>query len=88
MLPYYHLLTIRFVVKENAFATRCEPWMHTLAIGYPLITAVAGAAMGFYHEVELGPGCWTSDYPEGCHSDKGGCKSPLIARMFSAFGSL
>lgn len=83
VLSYYYLLTIRFGVKEKTFATRFEPWMHALAIAYPLFTSLIGAGMGFYHELELGPGCWVTDYPAGCLDDTGECKSPLIAWIFS-----
>ena len=82
MLSYYYLLTIRFGVKEAAFARRIEPWMHALATGWPLLTGLAGAVMGIYHEIELGQGCYITDWPEGCADDTGECKSPLIAWMF------
>lgn len=83
MLSYYFLLTIRFGVKENTFAKRYEPAMHALATGWPLVTSIVGAVLGFYHETELGAGCWISDYPDGCLDDTGECKSPLIAWGFS-----
>jgi hypothetical protein len=57
--------------------------MHAIAILYPVLTAIIGAGMQVYHELELGPGCWVSDYPPGCVDDTGECKSPLIAWIFT-----
>jgi hypothetical protein len=84
LLSHFFLLTIRFGWKEGRFAKIVEPLMHSIAIGFPLVTATVGAALGVYHEVELGPGCWVSDYPQECalpFSDVP-CTSPMIAWIF------
>jgi hypothetical protein len=85
MLSFYFLLTVRFGIKEATFAKRIEPWLHVVSLGYPLLTATIGAVLGFYHENELGQGCWVTDYPEGCGDaaeDAEECKSPLIGWVF------
>ncbi|CAB9524778.1 unknown protein [Seminavis robusta] len=86
MLSLYFLLTVRQGVREMIMARRYEPWIHLLAIGYPLVTAVIGAILGVYHEVTLGYGCWVANYPPGCgcREDDNGecCLSPMIAWMF------
>lgn len=82
MLSYYYVLTIRWGVRDAKFSKYVEPWMHVISVGYPLITASVGAAMGFFHENELGIGCWINDYPRNCGFDPTEtgmkCKSPLI----------
>jgi Serpentine type 7TM GPCR chemoreceptor Srv len=82
MLSYYYLLTIRFGVKEKTFARRFEPWMHALAIGYPLVTSIIGASINAYHELEVGFGCWISDYPPGCNEEKGECTNVMLGWIF------
>ena len=83
MLSCYFLLTVRFGVKDPVVARRYEPLMHAIAIGYPLITACIGAGMGWFHEVEIGMGCWVKNYPEGCGCNEGKqgvcCQSEKIA---------
>jgi hypothetical protein len=66
MLSFYCLLTVRFGVKRKRFAERYETWMHLFTIFYFLLTAVGGAAIGLYSEVDVGFGCWVNDYPSGC----------------------
>ena len=56
MLSLYFLLTVRQGIKDPVLARRWEPFMHAISIGFPLITATMGAAIGWYHEVEIGHG--------------------------------
>ena len=56
MLSLYFLLTVRQGMKDPVLARRYEPWMHVMAIGFPLVTATTGAVIGWYHEVEIGAG--------------------------------
>lgn len=81
-LSFYYLLTVRYGVKRHVFAKRYEPWFHGIAILFPLITAVVGASMGFYSEVQLGVGCWVNDYPKGCTSET--CISEEIAWFYGS----
>lgn len=57
--------------------------MHGLSILYPLLTAVVGLALGAYHELDLGSGCWISDYPEGCQIKNERCQSDTLAWIFA-----
>ena len=60
-LSFYFLATVRFGVKHTVIAKRYEPIMHFVALGYPLVTALIGAAHGMYKETATGMGCWVSD---------------------------
>jgi Serpentine type 7TM GPCR chemoreceptor Srv len=82
MLSYYYLLSIRFGVTARTFARRFEPWMHAVAIGYPLITSIVGASMNMYSEAALWTGCTVVDYPRGCNQENGECKTELIFWIF------
>eukprot|EP00977_Amphora_coffeiformis_P010102 scaffold2357_cov167-Amphora_coffeaeformis.AAC.10 len=45
--------------------------------------ATIGAALGVYHEHDIGPVCWVSNYPEGCEADETvACVSPIIGWIF------
>jgi 7 transmembrane receptor (rhodopsin family) len=58
MLSFMFLLKIKYGVEENVMASKYETWMHLLAIGVPLITAIIGAALGVYAELVVGHFCW------------------------------
>ena len=86
MLTFYYLLTIRYGITDKIFSWRVEPFMHVMSVGYPLVTALIGAGMGFYSENELSQGCWVKDYPRNCGTDPTEtgetCKSTVIAWIF------
>ena len=86
MLTYYFLVTVRFGWKEEKTSKTIEPVMHAVSVGYPLLTASIGAYLGVYHEGELGPNCWVTDYPRNCgddpHETGEACLGPLIAYIF------
>jgi hypothetical protein len=91
VLSYYYLFTIRFGWKPQRMA-RIERWMHFFAICFPFVTACLGAAFGVFHELDVGFGCWTNNYPEGCEGD--GCTAHIWGFTFGlipigfTFGSL
>lgn len=91
VLSYYYLLTIRFGWKQQRLA-RIEKWMHFCAICFPLVTASLGAAFGVFHELDVGFGCWTNNYPENCEGDE--CTAHIWGYTFGlvpigfTFGSL
>ncbi|CAJ1941049.1 unnamed protein product [Cylindrotheca closterium] len=62
MLSIYFLLTTRYGMKNATIAKRIELFMHIVAIGYPLCTAIAGAAMGIYGERAGGASCYVRNY--------------------------
>jgi hypothetical protein len=83
MLNLNYLLTIRYGVKARKLALYVEPWMHALAILFPLITASVGAGIGAYSTNELGSLCWIGASSvalirDWCHSL---CKS--VVRLVS-----
>lgn len=81
MLSYYYLLTVRFGVKTATFASRFEPGVHILCLGYNFGTAIVGYAMGFYSEMELGQGCWIAEYPKDCEAT-GNCSGATIGWIY------
>lgn len=89
ILSCYFVLIIRYGWREERFAHRMEPMMHLVAIMYPLGTAIWGAVIGLYHELEVGPGCWIVNYPENCGTKPGKsgetCTSTYYAYGFAAF---
>jgi Serpentine type 7TM GPCR chemoreceptor Srv len=82
VLAFYFLLTIRFGVTEKTLARQYEPWMHAVAIGYPLLTAIMGAFLHLYHEAYFWTGCWVVDYPVSCHEENGECRNEKIGWVF------
>jgi len=88
MLSHYFLLIIRYRWREERFARKVEPFMHFICLSYPLVTAVAGAAIGVYLEMELGPGCWVTNYPSNCGTQLGEsgqiCLSTFYGYIFGA----
>jgi hypothetical protein len=73
MLSFMFLLKVKYGVEESVMASKYEPWMHLLAIGVPLITAIIGAALGAYAELVVGHFCWFADE-----------QGALLAWIFSA----
>lgn len=61
MLSFYFLLTARYGIKNAFIAKWVEPWMHFIAIFYPLVTATVGAIMGVYSETGSGLGCYVRE---------------------------
>ncbi|CAB9519194.1 expressed unknown protein [Seminavis robusta] len=57
MLSFFFLWKIKYSMSHEQMARR-EPWMHSLAIGFNLITATIGAALGMYGELVVGHFCW------------------------------
>ena len=58
MLSWMYLLTIRYGVVEAKLSKRYEPWMHLISVGFPLVGAILGVAMGLFQEVVIGAFCW------------------------------
>eukprot|EP00934_Nitzschia_sp_Nitz4_P001262 Nitzschia sp. Nitz4//scaffold22_size323478//10633//11970//NITZ4_000490-RA/size323478-processed-gene-0.434-mRNA-1//-1//CDS//3329542884//1262//frame0 len=87
MLSYYYLLTIRFGVKREDFGRKYEIWMHALTWIWSLGTATYGSAIGLYHELEVGFGCWTNDFPEGCEATDS-CTSYYYGWVMGALPSI
>lgn len=83
LLSFYYLLTVRFGVKRKQFSDRYEFWMHFCTIIFFVFTAIVGAAIGLYSEIQVSLGCWINDFPKGC-SENGGCISQHIAWVFGA----
>jgi hypothetical protein len=63
-LALYYLLVIRYGWKNEFIAKRVEPWMHLLAIGFPLMTGVVGLALELFNPV--GNSCAITGYPIFC----------------------
>jgi hypothetical protein len=64
MLSSWYRITIVHGRTGELWTKRLEPWMHLVALGYPLTTSVAGIFMDVYHELNIGQGCWVSESNE------------------------
>lgn len=64
-LSFYFVLSTRARVNKSEMARRYEPWMHLMAIVFPLITSITGLILDVYSEPVLGMSCWVNDYPKG-----------------------
>ncbi|CAJ1941129.1 unnamed protein product [Cylindrotheca closterium] len=69
MLSIYFLLTARYGIKNAVIAKRVEPWMHLVALGYPISTAIAGVGMGIYGERVGEGGCTVIRYEDTSTSE-------------------
>ena len=58
MLSFFFLLTIRYGLSNDVVRRTYEPWMHGWAIGFPLVSAILGVALGMYGELRVGHFCW------------------------------
>lgn len=59
MLCIYFVLMVRYRVSEATIARQIEPFMHTFAVGIPLITGIVAVIQGlFFSETSY---CWTGD---------------------------
>lgn len=89
LLSYYYLLTVRFGVKREEFARKYEKWMHGLTLLWFVATATYGSAIGLWHELELGFGCYANDFPENCEQiDPNTCTSHYYGWIMAALPSL
>lgn len=75
-LSYYFLLTIKFNLSRDHMKRRVEPVMHSLAVGWPLVTGVTVASFNVNGPKDLSQWCWVDNYPKGCSGDE--CSSNLI----------
>ncbi|CAB9506474.1 expressed unknown protein [Seminavis robusta] len=89
-LSIYFLLTVKMGMSNAMVAKRYEPLMHIVCVGYPLVTAIVGAAMGMFHEVELSHGCWVQEYPKGCDDEEQNstCIHGTIALFFGGIPAI
>jgi hypothetical protein len=63
-LALYYLLVVRYGWKDEYITKHVEPWMHFVAIGFALITSVAGLALDIYNPA--GYSCAIRAYPGFC----------------------
>lgn len=70
MICLYTLLIIRFKISDHIIATRIEPLMHLICLGFAIITASAGAFLQLYNS--NGSFCWIEAYPMYCANTEQG----------------
>lgn len=69
-LCLYYLGTIKYGITESKMARAYEPYMHGMALGLPLGTALFGLVARAYGVLESEPGsCWWGYQPYGCMDD-------------------
>ena len=64
-LAFYFVSTIRYGMRETAFAKKFEKWIHSFILQWSISTPIAGLVMDIFHPNPLGPGCWVNCYPNG-----------------------
>lgn len=84
MLSFYYLCTVRHGLTPRQIATRYERYMHSVAIGLPVLTALLGVYLDAFHESFAGPMCWIADFPAGCDGNPElPCKSFLLGYLIA-----
>jgi hypothetical protein len=91
-LSFHFLLRARFRFTNDYIARIVEPWMHTTALLFPLVTALTGAAMDIYNELDLGQGCWITEFPKDCGHGPGKtgevCRTDLLSWVFGGIPTI
>ena len=82
-LSFYFLLTIRYGMPKEKFATRYEAWMHLFCWSFILSTATVGLVLEVYDEMEITQGCWIKEYPQGCAETETTCISLYMAYVYA-----
>jgi len=66
-LCVYHLLVLRYRIREQTLATRVEPVVHTLAIGYPVVMGSIALRKNLYNPGNVSVGfCFLNCFPMDC----------------------
>lgn len=76
-LSFYFVSTIRYGMREDAFAKKYERWLHAFILLWSIGTSIAGVVMDFFRANVLGPGCWVNSFPDECIPEEG-CNIELI----------
>ena len=64
MLCIHYLLFVKYRVREKVIAKKIEPFMHAVAILYPLSTAIASLFLGLFNPIITH--CHIAAYPSIC----------------------
>ena len=64
MLSIYYVLVVKYQINRKSIARKIEPFMHAVAILYPLSTAIAGLSIGLFNS--NGFTCYIHQYPFNC----------------------
>jgi hypothetical protein len=66
--------------------------MHATALLFPLVTALTGAAMNIYNELNLGQGCWITEFPKDCGHGSGKtgevCRTDMLSWVFGGIPTI
>jgi len=66
-LCIYYVHVIKYNTSDRDFATRIEPWLHGISIGYPLLGSIVNLAVGNFNS--MGLICWIYSQPLYCADD-------------------
>lgn len=84
MLNCNFMLIICFGYEPSQLARQVEPWMHGVAILWPLLTGIAMIPMEVYEQIEIGLGCYVVANPSSCTD---GTQLACYSQLFGwAFG--
>ncbi|KAL3938819.1 MAG: hypothetical protein SGBAC_006343 [Bacillariaceae sp.] len=86
-LSFYFVSTIRYGMREDAFAKKYERWLHAFILLWSIGTSIAGVVMDFFRANVLGPGCWVNSFPDECIPEEG-CNIELIGWIIGGLPTL
>ncbi len=84
----YFLLTIRFGMKQECFAKQVEPFIHTVAVLFPVIAGISGLFLKVFNPVGYGNVCYIGSYPPICQVNPEiectrGQSAPIVVWFFA-----
>ena len=86
MLSFYFLVRVRLSWTETDIGRYVEPVLHSVALGFPLVSSITGLALGIFHETDVGLECYIGNYPYNCEYDPDTkCLGPQIAWALGGF---
>ena len=89
MLSFYFLVRVRLSWTETDIGRYVEPVLHSVALGFPLVSSIAGLAVGIFHETDVGLECYIGNYPYNCEYDPDTkCLGPQLAWALGGFPML
>lgn len=68
-LAIYYLFTVKHEMPDDQFAKKVEPYLHAVANGWPLLSALVTTFSGNNNTSSTFGSCWVVPNPENCLDD-------------------
>ena len=65
-LAMYYVLIIVYNVPNQRISRYYEPWLHSVAVCYGIVSALAGLPLQVYNPEKDGLARWATEWPHGC----------------------